>query len=536
MALATGCSGAEPEKAAVKAEDGGARLVLEWPHAPDYAVTRNGSYVFVRFSRPFTGPIDAARDTLGRHLADLRLAGGGRVLVMRFAGEPRFAHWRSGNAIVLTWTGAGPAVQAIAQSPGESGPARRWPKPKIAAQPAPARPTAPPESPGQPALRPAVAPPAPEAAAPRAEGSNPPPGIARAPEPEPPKPRVRPAPEGPIEPREAPRVEGSKPPPSIAEAPDPEPPKPSLRPAPEGPIEPREAPRAEGSKPPPSIAEAPDPEPPKPRVRPAPEGPIEPREAPRAEGSKPPPSIAKAPDPEPPKPTLRPPPEARPAPGAPIEPPAIPTPGPSLTVSSDGAETRVVLAWPEPVAAAAFRYGDHVWVVFARREAFDVEPFQRRLGPGVERLVRLEHAQATILAARVGADVAARVSHERNAWTVILKRGNGVLPMPDAKLAIARGSAERVTVPLAGAEAPIRVVAPELGSALHVIPSRARAAVGAERAFVTFRLVPAVQGGVVEALADGLIVEAEDGAIVIRRSGGLFISNGGSPGSGPDGQ
>jgi len=460
MALATGCSGAEPEKAAVKAEDGGARLVLEWPHAPDYAVTRNGSYVFVRFSRPFTGPIDAARDTLGRHLADLRLAGGGRVLVMRFAGEPRFAHWRSGNAIVLTWTGAGPAVQAIAQSPGESGPARRWPKPKIAAQPAPARPTAPPESPGQPALRPAVAPPAPEAAAPRAEGSNPPPGIARAPEPEPPKPRVRPAPEGPIEPREAPR----------------------------------------------------------------------------AEGSKPPPSIAKAPDPEPPKPTLRPPPEARPAPGAPIEPPAIPTPGPSLTVSSDGAETRVVLAWPEPVAAAAFRYGDHVWVVFARREAFDVEPFQRRLGPGVERLVRLEHAQATILAARVGADVAARVSHERNAWTVILKRGNGVLPMPDAKLAIARGSAERVTVPLAGAEAPIRVVAPELGSALHVIPSRARAAVGAERAFVTFRLVPAVQGGVVEALADGLIVEAEDGAIVIRRSGGLFISNGGSPGSGPDGQ
>ena len=460
MALATGCSGAEPEKAAVKAEDGGARLVLEWPHAPDYAVTRNGSYVFVRFSRPFTGPIDAARDTLGRHLADLRLAGGGRVLVMRFAGEPRFAHWRSGNAIVLTWTGAGPAVQAIAQSPGESGPARRWPKPKIAAQPAPARPTAPPESPGQPALRPAVAPPAPEAAAPRAEGSNPPPGIARAPEPEPPKPRVRPAPEGPIEPREAPRVEGSKPPPSIA----------------------------------------------------------------------------KAPDPEPPKPTLRPPPEARPAPGAPIEPPAIPTPGPSLTVSSDGAETRVVLAWPEPVAAAAFRYGDHVWVVFARREAFDVEPFQRRLGPGVERLVRLEHAQATILAARVGADVAARVSHERNAWTVILKRGNGVLPMPDAKLAIARGSAERVTVPLAGAEAPIRVVAPELGSALHVIPSRARAAVGAERAFVTFRLVPAVQGGVVEALADGLIVEAEDGAIVIRRSGGLFISNGGSPGSGPDGQ
>jgi hypothetical protein len=214
----------------------------------------------------------------------------------------------------------------------------------------------------------------------------------------------------------------------------------------------------------------------------------------------------------------------------------MPPISPTLNVTSDGTETRIVLAWPEPVAAAVFTLGDHVWMVFPRREAFDLDKAQKQLGPGVAGLKRVEHAQATLLAARVAAGMHVRVAHERNVWTIALKRGSGAPILPDVKLAISRNGIEQAALPLPGAETPIRFVVPAIGSVLHVVPSRATAAAGGERAFVTFRILPAAQGGVIEALADGLAVGAEGGAITIRRTAGLLLSNGGPPISGQHGQ
>ncbi len=207
----------------------------------------------------------------------------------------------------------------------------------------------------------------------------------------------------------------------------------------------------------------------------------------------------------------------------------MPAISPTLNVTSVGAETRIALAWPEPVAAAVFRHGDHVWMVFPRREPFDLQKLRKQFGPGVESLRRVEHAQATVLAARVGADIRVRVAHERNVWTIALKPENGAPSLPDVRLAISRNGIEQAALPLPGAETPIRFVAPETGSVLSVVPSRATAAAGGERTFVTFRILPAAQGGVIEALADGLVVGAERGAITIRRMAGLLLSNGGPP-------
>ena len=214
----------------------------------------------------------------------------------------------------------------------------------------------------------------------------------------------------------------------------------------------------------------------------------------------------------------------------------MPAISPTLNVSSDGAETRIVLAWPEPVAAAVFHHGDYVWIVFPRREAFDLQKVQHRFGPGVQGLQRVEHARATVLAARVGAGMRVRVAHERNVWTVKLKRDSAAPDLPDVKLAIARNGIEQASLPLPGAETPIAFVAPETGSVLHVVPSRATAGAGGERTYVTFRILPAVQGGVIEALADGIMVGADRGAITIRRVAGLLLSNGATPLPPPHGQ
>jgi hypothetical protein len=371
---------AETVKASAQTDAGSGRLVLELRAATRYDVEQSPPYVFIRFSRAIAGDFETQRRTLERYLAELRLAGGGRVLVLRVNGQPRFVHHRRGNALVLTWIGGGRPATPPAENPTDSED-KRGETPQKRADAHPKRP---------PLERPA---------SPPAAGSSERPPVAR------------------------------------AEATPPEPPPPS-------------------------------------------------------------------------------------------EAAAMPALTPKLTVARRVAETRITVAWPEPTAAAVFRHGDNVWMVFSRRESFDLARAQRELGPGVDHLTQRDHAAATVLAARVGADVRARVLLEHNAWTVVLRRESGPAPEADVKIAISRGGHEQVAVPLAGADAPIRLRDAELGSDLHVVPSRAAAAAAGVRRFVAFRLVPAAQGAVVEALADGLSVSSTGGAVVIRRPAGLLLSNG----------
>ena len=549
MALpAAAPANAETVTVAAQTDRGSGKLVLEWNQPVTYTVTRTGEYIFVRFSRPLSAQIDPARAKLGRYLTEMRLAGGGRVLVLRVAGEPKFAHQQRGNAIVLTWIGAGHAKRAEPESPTDSDPEPFVPPPQVGRDSAPrsppgpgapklkspmsaqeglpSRPAAPPEARLE---RPSSPPPvAPQPKTPTTAKEAPPPRPAVAPEAHverPPVPELgAPTPKTPTWAKEAP-------PARPAERPEPATARPSS-PVPEGPAPKSPATGQESAPARPTVPETPTG-----RASPLPQADAPPAPAaPRAENAKPMPSLAKAPNPEAPTPEIRPAPQARPAPEAPLEPPVMPAISPTLTVTTEGPETRIALAWPEPVAAAVFRYGDNIWMVFPRREAFDVERFQRQLGPGVERLSRIEHAQATVLVARARDDVRAHVLRERNVWTLVLKRDSAVVHMPDIKVAISRGDSEQAAVPLAGAEAPIKVVDPEVGGTLFIVPSRAVAALAGERTFVTFRIVSALQGGVVEALADGVTVGIEGAAITIRRVGGLLLSNGGPATSPQHGQ
>ncbi|MBL8663818.1 MAG: hypothetical protein JNM29_13365 [Candidatus Odyssella sp.] len=571
-------------RATVQTERTSARLVLAWPRPVDYQVTRAGDLIFIRFSRPFDGSIDGARAALAPYVSELRLAGGGHVLIVRLSGRPHFAHLRRGNALVLTWIGAPPGPRAppeTARAPAKPLAAEKQAvpdKPAAAPRPAPGRRVSAGENPTD------SDDPPPRAAAQRREAARPP-AVVRLEPPTRPDAPPEPAAARPAQPKSAPPAlksptmqSGERPARPAAPA-EPRargvPAEPDAAEARRGP--PRNgAPYTEATLPPPRPAlppggverpVPPPPEragpdrlalrtpgaagqalPPRPALPPAPQAarPVVPQPeasrpavpaAPRGEEARPIQSMARAPEPSPRSaPDVRPAPEARPAPTGPVEPPVMPAISPTLNVSSDGAETRIVLAWPEPVAAAVFHHGDYVWMVFPRREPFDLQKVQHRLGPGVQGLQRIEHARATVLAARVGAGMRVRVAHERNVWTVALKRDAAAPDLPDVKLAIARNGIEQASLPLPGAETPVLFVAPETGSVLHVVPSRATAGAGGERTYVTFRILPAVQGGVIEALADGLMVGADRGAITIRRVAGLLLSNGATPLPPPHGQ
>lgn len=547
----------EPVKISAQTDRASGRLVLEWRSPVTYTVTRAGDYILVRFSQPITGELALVRGTLNRYLAEMRLTGGGRVLILRLSGEPEFTHRLKGHAVVLTWIGAPPpARRRPAENPTDSDPnpplpapnateappveARRvetrpFPEKSAAPQPIEAKPLQPkPVETRSAEPRRLVARPI-ASRTPRSPSEStelpPAPSMPRLAAPA--RPTVAPEPArqlfsgpGEVAPQlQSPRLAGESFPARPAERPG------FAHVQPNAPARPSATlgTPVHGEEIAPS---RPSPAPVASRERTSPlhqaEEPATPPPAPRAEEGRPAPILVKAPDsgPAPVRPAIRVAPAARPAPDAPIEPPVMPAISPTLTVASDGAETRIAVAWPEPMGAAVFRYGDNVWMVFSRREPFDVKLAQRLLGPGVEKLTRIDHPQATILVARVAKDIRAQIQHERNVWTTVLKRDTAPVTLPEVKLAISRGTAEQVAVPLSGAEAPIRVTVPEIGSTLFIVPSRAAAAVAGARDFVTFRLVPAVQGALIEAVADGIGVETERAAITVRRSGGLLLSNG----------
>lgn len=582
LACASAGVEAAPGRATVQSERASARLVLEWPRPIEYTVTRSGDQVFIRFSLPFDGSLDNARAALGRYVSEIRLAGKGRVLILRLSGRPHFAHLRRGNSLVLTWIGPTPPARAepetAAPSEKSAAPPKQAEKPRAPLRAAPARrpsaaenptdsgePPSPTAVPRRETVRPPTAlrqePPKRPALAPDTHAARPPQPKSDAPALKTPTARSGERPDRPATPPEPP-VRRGPPEPESADA-ERAPPRsgapyteallPPARPAaPPGRIE-RPIPAPPERAPPGGTAlqspgAAGDALPSRPAQPPAmqAERPVVPQPeltrpaapaAPRAEEAKPLQSMAKAPEAAPrTAPEVRPAPDARPAPDGPLEPPVMPAISPTLNVSTDGAETRIVLGWPEPVAAAVFRHGDHVWMVFPRREPFDLQKVQNRFGPGVLGLKRIEHAQATVLAAKVSGEMRVRVAHERNVWTIALKRDAAAPDPPEVKLAIARNGIEQAALPLPGAETPIAFVIPETGSVLHVVPSRATAGAGGERTFVTFRILPAAQGGVIEALADGLMVGAERGAITIRRLAGLLISNGGPTVPAPHGQ
>lgn len=401
---------AEAIKATTQSDRGSGRLILQWRQPVRYTVERAAPFVFVRFSRPFTADLDTPRNALARYLVELRSAGGGRVLVLRVAGQPRFVHYRRGNAVILTWIGLGrdPAT-APPDNPTDSGVVVR--PPALAAVPPLARP----------------------------EGA-----------PTPPVPT----------------------PPEQAAAPPPVPPDPTS------------PPKAEPPAAPPKAAAVPPPAPPD-----------------RPQAAEPPPQKA------------------------PVAPPIF-------SVTRDAAATRIAIMAPSGTAVSVFRYGAHVWIVLARPLALDLEPQRRQLGPGVSALARLEHAGATVLRLRARAEIGATVAHDGAEWSIVLAPRRAAGEAPELKLSLSRGAVERLSLPLPGAEGPISVVDPDIGSTLHIVASNAAAAIAASRRFVTFRILPAAQGAVIEDLADGLSVSADGDAVHIQRRGGLLLSIG-PPAAGP---
>lgn len=188
----------------------------------------------------------------------------------------------------------------------------------------------------------------------------------------------------------------------------------------------------------------------------------------------------------------------------------------------------------EPVGAAVFGRGTHLWIAFDKRTAIDLAPLRadaetRDLVGDVDQL----QSEGTVLrmAPRGGAN--ALVRRDGTAWVVELGR----LPRkPETPLSIVIRNPDqpadaRVAIELPGASNVLRLRDPEIGDELAIVPT-AVAGVGlAEmRRFAQFQILASAQGAVVRPDDDGVSVRPLGTGVEVASARGLFVTAPTAPG------
>lgn len=204
-------------------------------------------------------------------------------------------------------------------------------------------------------------------------------------------------------------------------------------------------------------------------------------------------------------------------PRAPAAAPARPAAGTLEVLSSpDGPELTLTLSRPAP--AAAFRYGNHVWIVVATTETVTrapARPSAVRLFAGLE-IIRLADAVALRLPHRTGHRMVAR--RTRATWSFVYARADLDGTAPEARLEPALVSATLETTVVSVTDSRLttvhRLVDPVVGTTL-IVATSAEPGIAVRSVYraPAFRLLPTRLGLAVEVRADGVEVERRETGI-----------------------
>jgi tetratricopeptide (TPR) repeat protein len=226
-------------------------------------------------------------------------------------------------------------------------------------------------------------------------------------------------------------------------------------------------------------------------------------------------------------PAPAPPPLGPPRPSAEPSGAAQPPPG-SLPVryvlAPEGASLR--FDWAKPAAAAVFRRGPALWIVFPGAKLLDLTELRRLGGDLVQRADQLADAKATVLRLVTRPGIGPSLRRTGDGWIVDLKT---LEARADTPITLeARPAAEPPEVRFAVREAsePVYLRDPEVGDLLAVVPvGEIGRGIGTPQDFVDFSALATVQGIALRPNADDLRVLIADDSVAVTRPGGLLLSS-----------
>ena len=177
------------------------------------------------------------------------------------------------------------------------------------------------------------------------------------------------------------------------------------------------------------------------------------------------------------------------------------------------------LDWPEEVAAAAFRAGRELWLLFDAPTRANLAKQIRNVAPELERVEQDSVGGATVLRLLVPGDVAPELRREGRLWVVDLRRRLGT-PESEPEFRFMAGRPEgRLALPAGAAGSLVALDVPALGGRVFVLPVSAPVGLRERREFPRFRALATYQGLVVDLLSDDLrVTAATDGLRIVGRS------------------
>lgn len=179
--------------------------------------------------------------------------------------------------------------------------------------------------------------------------------------------------------------------------------------------------------------------------------------------------------------------------------------------------------WPSPVAAAVFRRGEAVWIVFDSPGRLDMTGARAgALGPVADARWA---AGADYVVVRLTAPGATAVSavEEGGRWTVTLSPDAA----PASGVSVGRDDTGEpaLVAQVAGATRVVWLTDPLVGDRFAAVPARGPAkGLGERRETVDLTLLPTAQGLAVETARDDLQVQAAGDLVTLSRPGGLALS------------
>lgn len=182
----------------------------------------------------------------------------------------------------------------------------------------------------------------------------------------------------------------------------------------------------------------------------------------------------------------------------------------------------------EPVAAATFRRGGAIWIVFDKPMNVDTAALQVQAGEAAFEILQVPSEGATVLRIRTSQRYNPAVARDGLAWLI------DFAPRPMAPQAALEVNAQpdspvgaRVFIPVPEPGRPIAVSDPNIGDNFAVVPVIPLGqSVGRKFTFPQFNIEPAAQGIVINPTIDDLRVRALRQGVEISSSGvQLAISN-----------
>ncbi len=188
---------------------------------------------------------------------------------------------------------------------------------------------------------------------------------------------------------------------------------------------------------------------------------------------------------------------------------------------------RLRFTWPEPVAAAVFQRGRHLWVVFEKYARADLSATMAEPGGPVVSAGQLPYGQATVLRFELEPGLLPRVLQRDTSWLVDLvdhavaaETTIEVRPEPQAALG------PRLFLPAIDLGEAIELRDPEAGDRLVVVPFGAPVrAMPVERDFLEVKVLATAHGVAVAPAADGIGVRALRNGVTVGKAGGLMLSS-----------